>query len=96
MAFAGPILIATKEWLPYSMLAFVTIVLLYGVIGVMAAKGTIGVFRKMLAPKSEQFFYAIFLILIAALSWLLWPTSIWRRRGGWKRLWYSRLPRSLC
>ena len=49
------------------MLGFVTIVLLYGVIGVMAAKGTIGVFRKMLAPKSEQFFYAIFLILIAAL-----------------------------
>ena len=51
----------------YSMLGFVTIVLLYGVIGVMAAKGTIGVFRKMLAPKSEQFLYAIFLILIAAL-----------------------------
>ena len=51
----------------HSVFGLVTIVLLYGVIGVMAAKGTIGVFRKLLAPKSEQFLYAIFLIAIAAL-----------------------------
>ena len=51
----------------HSVFGLVTIVLLYGVIGVMAAKGTIGVFRKIWAPKSEQVFYAIFLILIAAI-----------------------------
>jgi len=51
----------------HSVFGLVTIVFLYGVIGVLAAKGTIGVFHKMWAPKSEQFFYAIFLILIAAL-----------------------------
>jgi hypothetical protein len=32
----------------------------------MAATGTICTFRKILAPKSEQIFYASFLILIAA------------------------------
>ena len=53
----------------YSMVGFVAIVILYVVIGIMAAKGTIGVFRKIFAPKSEQIFYAIFLILIAAFYW---------------------------
>jgi hypothetical protein len=51
----------------HSVLALVTIVVLYGGIGIMAAKGTIGVFHKILRPKSEQFFYAIVLIPIAAL-----------------------------
>jgi hypothetical protein len=50
----------------YSTVGFVAIVILYIVIGVMAAKGTIGVFRKIFAPKSEQIFYAMFLILVAA------------------------------
>ena len=53
----------------YGVLGFVTIVFLYGVIGVMAAKGTIGVFQKILPPKSEQFFYGIFLILVGAAAW---------------------------
>jgi hypothetical protein len=50
----------------YSMLGFVVIVILYVVIGVMAAAGAISIARKILAPKTEQIFYAIFLIMIAA------------------------------
>src|SRR5215469_13907424 len=50
----------------YKTLAFVVIVVLYAVIGLMAAAGTISIARKMLAPKAEQIFYAIFLIMIAA------------------------------
>jgi uncharacterized protein DUF6010 len=50
----------------YSMLGFVVIVILYGVIGLMAAAGTILIARKFLAPKAEQVFYAMFLIMIAA------------------------------
>ena len=48
------------------MLGFVVIVILYAVIGLMAASGTILMIRKFLAPKAEQIFYAIFLIMIAA------------------------------
>jgi len=51
---------------PYSMLGFVVIVILYAVIGLMAAAGTIFIARKILAPKAEQIFYAMFLIMIAA------------------------------
>jgi hypothetical protein len=50
----------------YSMLGFVVIVILYAVIGLMAAAGAICVTRKIFAPKAEQIFYATFLILIAA------------------------------
>ena len=50
----------------YSMLGFVVIVILYAVIGLMGAAGTIFIARKILAPKMEQIFYAMFLILIAA------------------------------
>jgi len=50
----------------YSMLGFVVIVILYAVIGLMAAAGTICIARKILAPKAEQIFYAMFLIMIAA------------------------------
>jgi hypothetical protein len=50
----------------YSMLGFVVIVILYAVIGLMAAAGAIFIARKILAPKSEQIFYAMFLIMIAA------------------------------
>jgi hypothetical protein len=49
----------------YSMLGFVVIVILYAVIGLMAA-GTISITPKFLAPKAEQIFYAMFLIMIAA------------------------------
>jgi hypothetical protein len=51
----------------HSMLGFVVIAILYVVIGIMAARGTICIFRKILGPKSEQVLYAVFLILIAAL-----------------------------
>ena len=50
----------------YSMLGFVVIVILYAVIGLMAAAGAILTARKMLPPKAEQIFYAMFLIMIAA------------------------------
>jgi hypothetical protein len=50
----------------YSMLGFVVIVILYAVIGLLAATGTISIARKILAPKGEQIFYAMFLIMIAA------------------------------
>ncbi len=49
-----------------SMVGFVVIVVLYAVIGLMAAAGTILIARKFLAPKAEQIFYAMFLIMIAA------------------------------
>ncbi len=48
------------------MLGFVVIVILYVVIGFMAAAGAILIARKILAPKAEQIFYAMFLIMIAA------------------------------
>ena len=48
------------------MLGFVVIVILYAVIGLMAAAGAISIARKFLTPKAEQIFYAMFLIMIAA------------------------------
>src|SRR5499433_3735962 len=50
----------------YSMLGFVVIVVLYAVIGLMAAAGVILIARKVLSPKAEQIFYAMFLSTIAA------------------------------
>jgi hypothetical protein len=50
----------------YSTLGFVVILILYTVIGLMAATGAIFIARKILAPKAEQIFYAMFLIMIAA------------------------------
>jgi len=50
----------------YSMLGFVVIVILYAVIGLLAAAGAIFIARKILAPKAEQIFFAMFLIMIAA------------------------------
>src|SRR6266545_3613366 len=50
----------------YSMLGFVVIVILYAVIGLMAAAGTIFIVRKFLGPRAEQVFYGMFLIAIAA------------------------------
>jgi hypothetical protein len=50
----------------YSTVGFAVIVILYAVIGLMAAAGAISVARKILAPKKEQIFYAMFLIMIAA------------------------------
>jgi hypothetical protein len=50
----------------YSMLGFVVIVILYAAIGLMAAAGAISIVQRILAPKAEQVFYAMFLIMIAA------------------------------
>ncbi len=50
----------------YSMLGFVVIMILYAVIGLMAAAGTIFTVRKFLGPRAEQVFYGMFLIVIAA------------------------------
>ena len=50
----------------YTMLGFVVIVILYAVIGLMAAAGAISITRKIFGPKAEQFFYGMFLILVAA------------------------------
>ena len=50
----------------YSTLGFVVIVILYATVGLMAAVGTTYIARKIFAPKAEQIFYALFLIMIAA------------------------------
>ena len=50
----------------YSMLGLVVILILYVVIGLMAAAGTIFIAQKIFAPRAEQIFYAMFLIMIAA------------------------------
>ena len=50
----------------YSMLGFVVIVILYAVIGFLAAAGAVFIAGKILAPKAEQIFFAMFLIMIAA------------------------------
>jgi hypothetical protein len=48
------------------MIGFVVIVVLYAVIGLMAAAGAIVIARKILGLKAEQIFFAMFLIMIAA------------------------------
>ena len=45
---------------------FLVIVVLYAVIGLLAAAGAIVTVRKILAPRWEQVFYGLFLIAIAA------------------------------
>jgi hypothetical protein len=66
----------------YRILGFVVIVILYAVIGLMAAAGAIFIARKILAPKAEQIFYAMFLIMIAgsylAFAAYFGVTTAWR------------------
>ena len=50
----------------YSMLGFLVIVVLYAVIGLLAATGAISITRKI-GPKAEQVLYGLFLVIIAAL-----------------------------
>jgi hypothetical protein len=52
--------------LGYRMVGFVVIVILYAVIGLMAAAGTIFMARKILDTRAAQIFYAAFLIMIVA------------------------------
>jgi hypothetical protein len=65
---------------------FIVIVVLYVVIGLMAATGTSSIFRKMFTPKAEQIFYAMFLILIAgfylAFTAYFEATTAWRVEGA--------------
>src|SRR2546430_11881744 len=49
----------------YSMIGFVVIVMLYAVVGLLAAAGTISITRKI-GPKAEQVLYGLFLVIIAA------------------------------
>jgi hypothetical protein len=49
-----------------STLGFVTIVIIYLTIGVLAVVGTAALSRRFLKPKAEQIFYGAFLIAIAA------------------------------
>jgi len=48
------------------MIGFIVIVILYIVIGLMSAAGSIFITQRMFGPKAEQIFYGIFLILIAS------------------------------
>ena len=66
----------------YSTLGFLVIVILYAVIGFMAAAGAISIIGKILVPKAEQIFYAMFLIMIAAFYWPSRLTSEYRLRGA--------------
>jgi hypothetical protein len=50
----------------YSLIGFGAIVVLYAVVGLLAAAGTIFIIRENLGPRAEQAFYGIFLILVAA------------------------------
>jgi len=50
----------------YGLLGFLVIVILYAVIGLMAAAGAVSMTRKILGPRAEQVFYGMFLIMIAA------------------------------
>ena len=46
-------------------IGFIVIVILYRVIGLMSAAGSIFISQRIFAPKAEQIFYEIFLIPIA-------------------------------
>ncbi len=70
----------------YRVLGFVVIIVLYIVIGIMAATGTTTIFRKMFKPKVEQIFYAMFLIMIAvfymAFAAYFEAATAWRVEGA--------------
>ena len=65
---------------------FIVLLILYGAIGGLAASGTIFLARRVLAPKAEQIFYAMFLIMIAAfyLAFTAYfgVSSAWRLEAG--------------
>jgi len=71
-----------------SIVGFIIIVILYIVIGIMAAAGSIFVSQRIFTPKADQIFYGIFLIPIAGFylaftayfgsetAWLLESTAV--------------------
>src|SRR5215469_10907803 len=50
----------------HSVIGFIVIIILYAAIGFMAVTGAICIARKTLAPRAEQIFYGMFLVMIAA------------------------------
>jgi hypothetical protein len=70
----------------WNLAGFIVVVILYAVIGVLAASGTIFLARRVLAPKAEQIFYAMFLIMIAAfyLAFTAYfgVSAAWRLEAG--------------
>ncbi|HEX2597723.1 MAG TPA: hypothetical protein VHL05_03065, partial [Terriglobales bacterium] len=49
----------------YSMLGFIVILILYAVIGLLAAAGSMLTVPRLLGSRSEQIFYAVALIMVA-------------------------------
>ena len=49
----------------YSMLGFIVILILYAVIGLLAAAGSILTIPRLLGSRFEQIFYAVALIMVA-------------------------------
>jgi hypothetical protein len=50
----------------YRMIGFGVIVVLYAVIGLLAATGAVTITQKVFRPRAEQVFYGLFLVMIAA------------------------------
>jgi RsiW-degrading membrane proteinase PrsW (M82 family) len=49
----------------YRMIGFGVIVVLYAVVGLLAATGAVAITQKTLGPRAEQIFYGLFLVMIA-------------------------------
>jgi hypothetical protein len=68
------------------LLGFAVIVILYAAIGFMAVAGVTFMARKFLAPKAEQIFFALFLIMIAgfylAFAAYFGAATAWRLETG--------------
>jgi hypothetical protein len=50
----------------YHMIGFGVIIVLYAVVGLLAATGAVSITQKVLGPRAEQVFYGLFLVMIAA------------------------------
>jgi hypothetical protein len=50
----------------YRVIGFGVIVVLYAVVGLLAATGAVSVTQKVFGPRAEQIFYGLFLVMIAA------------------------------
>lgn len=67
-------------------IGFVVIAILYVVIGILAAAGTIALSRKIFRPPAEQIFYGVLLVCIAllylAFTAYFGVASAWRTESG--------------
>src|SRR5262245_17165680 len=50
----------------YRLIGFGVIMVLYAVVGLLAATGSVSITQKLLGPRAEQIFYGLFLVVIAA------------------------------